>query len=113
MIGGTETRIGSGKQNTRRIVDELKKRGETGMAAQLCDSYELNGYDDWFLPSKDELDLMYKNLKQKGLGGFVNGWYWSSSEYNAYYAWFQYFDNGYQYDANEADADSVRAVRAF
>jgi hypothetical protein len=113
-IGGTESRVGSGKSNTGRITGVLQKSGETGRAAQLCAGYELNGYRDWFLPSKDELDLMYKNLKTKGLGGFTNDRYCSSSEddkYNA--AWLQYFDGGRQDGYRKDYTFSVRAVRAF
>ncbi|MDR1179733.1 MAG: hypothetical protein LBK44_04445, partial [Spirochaetales bacterium] len=47
----TETRIGSGKKNTELIVAKLRELGETGMAAQLCAGYEVNGFKDWFLPS--------------------------------------------------------------
>jgi hypothetical protein len=75
------------------------------------------GYNDWFLPSKDELDLMYKNLKAKGLGEFGNNVYWSSSEYTNKNAWEQNFSNGIQYDIyfsyGKAYPYSVRAVRAF
>lgn len=53
-------------------------------AARLCYEYALNDYDDWFLPSYDELFLMYSNLFCNGLGNFkANEWsegYWSSSE---------------------------------
>jgi hypothetical protein len=110
---GTLSGTGLGKRNTEFIVKVLQKGGETGRAAQLCAGYELNGYRDWFLPSKDELDLMYKNLKTKGLGGFSNDYYWSSSEDGNSYACFQDFSDGEQYLSSKGFTYSVRAVRAF
>jgi len=71
----------------------------------------LNGYSDWFLPSKDELNQLY--LQKNVVGGFANDDYYSSSEYNASAAWFQYFGTGYQERDNKIDPDYVRAVRAF
>jgi len=112
-VAGTGTAVGSGKHNTQRIVERLKALGENNCAAQICVGMEINGYKDWFLPSKDELDLMYKNLKQKGLGGFSNNWYWSSSQSFNKHACYQSFSDGVQ-DRNYKDiAHSVRAVRAF
>ncbi|MDR1129034.1 MAG: DUF1566 domain-containing protein [Treponema sp.] len=116
---GTGTGTGWGKSNTEYIVKALQKCGETEKAAQLCAGYKLNGYADWFLPSKDELELMYKNLKTKGLGGFSNFSYWSSSEIGSNAAWKQYFSDG-SYPSGEGfmsffknNSHSVRAVRAF
>ncbi|MDR0443396.1 MAG: DUF1566 domain-containing protein [Treponema sp.] len=112
-VAGTGTGVGSGKRNTQLIVDRLKGLGESGRAAQLCASMNFDGFDDWFLPSKDELDLMYKNLKQKGLGGFGGGYYWSSSQNNSNSAWYQLFSNGVQNLHYKDDTYSVRAIRAF
>jgi hypothetical protein len=112
-VGGTGNGIGTGKRNTELIVALLRRTGESDKAAQLCDSLSIEGYDDWFLPSKDELDLMYKNLKAKGLGEFGNTWYWSSSEYSAFNAWTQRFSDGSQPNYTKPDMYSVRAVRAF
>ena len=67
---------------------------------------------DWFLPSKDELNEMYINLHQQGLGGFANYGYWSSTEVDSEFAWVQNFISGYQYGVSK-DYDYVRAVRAF
>ena len=114
-VPGTGTAVGRGKRNTQLIVESLNRKGERGRAAQLCASLNYDGYNDWFLPSKDELDLMYKNLKQKGLGGFENNVYWSSSQFNNNSAWFQAFDDGHQ-QGNGGYKDAtlpVRAVRAF
>jgi TolB-like protein len=82
-------------------------------ADRRCDSLVVDGYDNWRLPNKGELDLMYKNLKAKGLGDFSNGWYWSSSESNSYDAWIQNFGSGLQYSDGKTSTYSVRAVRAF
>jgi len=113
-ISGTNTGIGGGKLNIEIIVERLKQLGESGKAAQVCVNLYFNGYKDWFLPSKDELDLMYKNLKQKGLGGFNNNWYWSSSHYgNKGSAWNQNFSDGSQEGYSRDSTLSVRAVRAF
>jgi hypothetical protein len=105
--------VGFGRQNTQIIVERLKALGETNKAAQICAALDINGYKDWFLPSKDELNLMYRNLKQKGLGGFSNNWYWSSSQYVARDSWYQNFGNGNQDSFYKNNASSVRAVRAF
>jgi hypothetical protein len=116
-VKGTETKVGSGKRNTELIIAFLKETGETGKAAQMCASLNINGRKDWFLPSRDELNFMYENLKRKGIGNFSNEWYWSSSQDGSYdgdYAWGQDFDDGYQsYTSGKNITLSVRAVRAF
>jgi hypothetical protein len=70
------------------------------------------GFTDWRLPTKDELNLLYVNLKQHGLGDFKNEWYWSSSQGNSGYAWLQSFDSGNHYNGYKHDY-YVRCVRAF
>jgi hypothetical protein len=112
-ISGTGTAVGTGKRNTELIVERIGN----GTAAQLCDALEFLGYNDWFLPSQDELDLMYRNLKQRGLGNFLNSEYWSSS-YDSSRAlgdtsWGQNFSNGSKVYMWQTKAASVRAVRQF
>lgn len=107
------TAVGTGYENTAAIVTALSGLGETGKAAQLCDGLIVGGYDDWFLPSKDELALMYENLHQQGLGGFADDYYWSSSEYFSLRAWLQGFDSGSQGYPDKDGIYLVRAVRAF
>jgi len=117
-VTGTKKDIGTGKDNTKNIARFLNSIGEKDKAAQRCIALNINGYNDWFLPSRDELNLMYVNLHKKGLGGFQNEAYWSSSQYDAYNfdcVWYQYFHIGLQqhslFDKN--DPFRVRAVRAF
>jgi len=112
-ITGTNTVVGNGKKNTEIILEQLKKLNENRKAAQLCVAINFDGSNDWFLPNKDELNLMYKNLKQKGLGGFSNNWYWSSSQFSNSSAWVQNFSNGSQNNFGKNNTCSVRAIRAF
>ena len=71
--GAEGTDIGTGKANTAKIV---ASQGPGKYAAKLCDEYTAGGKDDWFLPSKDELNFMYENRHKKGLGGFADDFYW-------------------------------------
>lgn len=113
-IPGTETAVGSGRQNTQLIVARLKALGETGKAAQLCAELNINGFADWFLPSKNELDLLYRNLQQNGWGRFQSSWYWSSSQDNKNkLPWNQYFNSGNQHLNRKDYTLYVRAIRAF
>jgi uncharacterized protein (TIGR02145 family) len=72
-------------------------------------------FDDWFLPSKDELNLMYVNLHLFGVGGFAGEDYWSSSEYltSAGDAWTQYFWDGSVSYFTKFNTARVRACRVF
>jgi hypothetical protein len=119
--GATAIVVGTGKANTQTIVKALgsgtikvnDQEVAISYAAKLCDDLTLNGYSDWFLPSKDELNLMYVNLKESSLGGFVSDTCWSSSEDEVYNAWNQYFGSGEQYSAAQRKNAMVRAVRSF
>ncbi len=82
-------------------------------AKELCGNLDLNGFRDWYLPTKDELDLMYNNLKKQGRGGLGSAWYWSSSERGNGLAWEQVFDDGRQVIRSKTSTGYIRAVRAF
>jgi len=117
--GATGTAIGTGADNTTTIIS-VQGATETSYAAGLARAYTGGGYTDWFLPSKDELNLMYLNratinttaVSNSG-SDFSNWYYWSSTEFGTNHAWLQYFDNGNQGGANKSYTNSVRAVRAF
>ena len=59
--------VDTGAPNT---VDILLGCTTTGIAADLADDYMLDGFDDWFLPSKDELILMWENLADSDSDGY-------------------------------------------
>ena len=107
--GGTLTSLGSGSANTDKII--AQNGGGTSYAAGLAKAYDGGDYDDWFLPSKYELNQLYLN---KGtIGGFTAIYYWSSSETSANTAWMQNFSDGTLYDTSKFATYRVRAVRAF
>jgi hypothetical protein len=77
-------------------------------------------YSNWYLPSKDELQLMYINKAAINTTAVANGadifeefYYWSSTEFDSDRAWRQNFSNGNQYDYSKNFTNYVRAVRAF
>lgn len=106
-IGGTDMVVGAGEANTRAIVERL---GADAAAARVCDDMVLGGFDDWFLPSKEELVLLHG---QRALVGGFKGYYWSSTEDGADNAWDLTFTNGYQYSSPKTRYRAVRAIRAF
>ena len=119
-VGVTSTDIGDGKANTEAIVQALGNGNYSidsvvelngNYAAKICDVLVLGGHDDWFLPSKGELNELYK--QRNIVGGFASSYYWSSSEYSSGIAWAQIFGNGDQSTNFKLDDLHVRAVRAF
>jgi len=109
-IGTTFKDIGTGKNNTDSIVTAYQ---EGYYAAWLCYDYSHAGYDDWFLPSKDELNELYVNLHLEGLGDFNNNAvYWSSSG-GSHNAWYQFFKFGDQDRFGSLGYFYVRPIRSF
>jgi hypothetical protein len=106
--GATATALGTGNANTNTIVSV---QGAGTYAAKLCYDLVLNGYSDWYLPSKDELNKLY--LNQAAIGVFSCGSYWSSSEGFNNDAWVQPFCPGYAGSVSKSLTYFVRAVRAF
>jgi hypothetical protein len=87
-------------------------------AANFCNSLTIGGNNDWYLPAKDELDLLYTNhvaLESAGAGTFEDDPYWSSTEYSdhGYYAWRQNFRNGSPWQYAKGSTYYVRAIRRF
>ncbi|MCX6260507.1 MAG: TonB-dependent receptor plug domain-containing protein [Bacteroidia bacterium] len=108
--GAAGRAIGTGYQNTADIIIGCP---EEGIAARLCYDLEMDGYSDWFLPSIDELLLMYTNLHSKGLSSFKDHFYWSSTQ-DKYGAWVVSFYYGSKSNHNRNEnAIRTRAVRAF
>lgn len=107
-ISGTKDTIGSGMENTQILIRSSVR------AAMLCDQYTLREFEDWFLPSKAELDLMYINLKMiRNIGDFSDGRYWTSTQDDRIWASWQDFSNGRQYGGYKDNTYFVRPIRQF
>ncbi len=110
-IGNTATGIGTGQANTTAIIGACTT---PGIAAKFSDSLNSYGFTDWYLPSKDELNLMYQH---RDLIGFSNAKRWSSSEGDANTAWVQDFDttlvNAVPTLESKDISHGVRPIRSF
>jgi hypothetical protein len=113
----TAAEIGAAKDNTSKIVQRQDAVGYTadkqGFAAAYCYELVYGGYDDWYLPTIEELVLMLTNLHQKGLGGFLDYYYWTSSDYDGWNEWYVNFETGTQYVISRDYELHVRPVRYF
>jgi hypothetical protein len=135
--GGTATAIGSGYQNTKAMFD-VGNDNTAQSAGALAYAYTVTVsgvvYDDWYLPSKDELNQMCKwqrgitgealtNLTTVCTGGVINsgvgaqgfdGGYWTSTEVNDFTIWSQNFATGAQINNSaKQNGERVRPIRAF
>ena len=112
----TGTAVGTGSANTDAIIS-VQGPVATSYAAGLARAYTGGGYTDWFLPSIDELNLMYSNIGQgslENIGNFDDDYYWSSTEVDTNSAWSQILTNGYLDNGLlKLNWLNVRAVRAF
>jgi hypothetical protein len=95
-------------------------------AKNACEELVMNGYSDWYLPTKDDLENLYTKLHAFGIGGFASAYdflpnemskyYWSSTEvpFYGYQAWYLSFTGGQSYCNHiKASLKKVRAVRTF
>jgi hypothetical protein len=108
LSGCDATTNGSGQANTTSIVNGCP---DPGIAAHICDDLIVDIYTDWYLPSKEELNLMYQ--QKSVIGGFSSVYYWSSSQVSSSAAWAQDFSSGNQSNYNKISVGYVRAIRSF
>ena len=82
-------------------------------AVIACNNKTTNGFDDWYLPSKDELNKLYLNRDRVRVGGFAHDWYWSSTELDPNTAWIQNLIYSIQGSDVKGSLYYVCAIRAF
>ncbi|MBP6754679.1 MAG: DUF1566 domain-containing protein [Bacteroidia bacterium] len=104
----TGTSLGTGLNNTNLINNSCVS---TSKAAALCLNYTSGVYNDWYLPSYSELNLLYpyKSI----IGGFSSTYYWSSSQISSTSAWSINFANGSFVNTSKSNLVYVRAMRKF
>jgi uncharacterized repeat protein (TIGR02543 family) len=105
-IKDTQTAIGTGRKNTLLIL----AADAAAPAARACNGYINNGKNDWFLPSRDELNQLYTN--KAFVSNLGTSFYWSSSQDDAYRAWNLNPQGGISNQGKLLDS-YVRAIRVF
>jgi TolB-like protein len=111
--------LGAGLNNTRLYLEKLRNNNVTGNTAPwICDTLVHNGYSDWFLPSLDELLMIYTNLRNNRNAGFQSSAYWTSTCFsngssNPGAAYFVDFSNGQARIGSWSETFRVRAIRRF
>lgn len=110
VSGADGTAIGTGQQNTIDIVAQAGNVAATSAAADASGN-TYGGFSDWFLPSLDELAELYTN--RVIVGDFSSSPYWSSSEFDFEFAWFQSFNDGTPEPSLKYNFAFVRPVRMF
>lgn len=107
-VGAGATARGAGLANTMAALEHSDE-----YAAGLVDGLVINGFDDWFLPSQDEMFQVYENLFRRDLGGLTRGNYWTSTEAGEDRAQAYNFQTGGRTAATKDTEYRVRPVRAF
>ena len=103
---GTGAAIGTGRANTIIILNA----DGNAPAAKACIDYRGGGMSDWFLPSRDELNALYRARSQVGIS---TGFFWSSTQRTPTTAWGRTFATGNEFDNSKSQPNPVRAVRSF
>jgi hypothetical protein len=120
LIGPSAQSSWDGLSNSNAIVSQA---GHTSSASALCLNSTTGGQSDWYLPSIDELSLLWHsrfnvNKSLSAIGGATvlpySDIYWSSTELDGSDAWFFNFGVGHAFNAfSKSNTGYVRAVRAF
>ncbi|EHQ24329.1 hypothetical protein Mucpa_0128 [Mucilaginibacter paludis DSM 18603] len=117
-IFNTSTDYGSGRDNTQAII---AAQGSGYYAASIVNGVTISGYNDWFLPSREELQLMMSSAAHDQLHLFSDTFYWSSSADFSVNHTAGIFDELYAWAVSSAEAappyrgelHHVRAIRTF
>lgn len=110
------TAITTGKANTDAMAAACVEAGSLAITAL---NLTLNGYSDWFVPSKDELYEIYLNRETINAVLTANGdeiysnSYWTSTQFNTTNGWFGSFSNGFQGGTGKHGEIKYRVIREF
>lgn len=122
-LGGTESligtngNIGAGAPNTNIIKSWVDSDpSHDAPAAEYCDSSTYGNKEDWFLPSRYELNKIYENLNSgtEVVGSFGTKTYWSSSESSAQEVFYMTFANpNPNFTSFKENQYNIRCARRF
>ena len=117
VLGADLVNMHSGMQNSLDIINSCNDSLSSAFQTSII---QWEGYDDWYLPSKDELIEIYNSIGNGNeesyiseLLGLENDYYWSSSEYSDKYSWYLHLEDGYSYYNDKYETFKVRPIRSF
>lgn len=108
ILGAQFSAVGTGQSNTNAILAACTT---AGIGAQLCNDLVQNGFSDWYMPSIDEVYLMY--AQRDSLPALGAGRFWSSTQVNGTVALILDFTTGQLFNMPPSSSRYVRAVRSF
>jgi hypothetical protein len=112
ILQSIPTNLQFGTTNTENIVNNCLERP---IAASICSDLNANGYNDWYLPAREELNRL--RLAKDLVGGFNESWYWTSTASGSgnqnNRAWAFNFNIGLDYAEHRNNTHAVRCVRPF
>ena len=112
QIGKAAQSETDGPANTKAIVAAVgKNSGYDGKiyAAKVCDTLTAGGHNDWYLPCKDETDIIHLNFEKLKFDDRMT--IWSSTEANGTQAVTKYFYSGAFYNVQKVDLCHLVCVR--
>jgi hypothetical protein len=77
-------------------------------AMNVCENSTAHGYNDWYLPTIDDLEFLYKN---KVALNMIGEWYWSSTEKSRSAKYEINFVDGKRHDTSANAKRQVRCIR--
>ena len=115
-IGATARSYYDGLTNTNAIISQTLLPANTTYAAGIARLFAGGGFNDWYLPSAWELNMCVNaavivNRVLGSTNGFVGDYYWSSTEFDNFYAYVHLFTDGTQTISGKNALSFVRAVR--
>ena len=123
-VGGTSPEVGFGRSNTELVLafhdalpdyynnpTQCHPENDGSVAARVTLDFNVGGYNDWFMPSQEEMNYLYKNRDL--IGGFSSVEYWSSCESNAANACVMSFVTGELLSKPKSEVLNVRVIRFF
>ncbi len=113
IVNGTDD-IATDHFDDGELNDAQVPNSTTFLAFKLCKDLTDGGFSDWYLPARNELDVLWQNqtaINANAAGNFTVSEYWSSTEVGTSSVWYEIFGNGRILSSSKTNYNYVRCVR--